>query len=171
MNELMILRHAKAVPQQPDTEDFPRPLSEVGRKQAAALARWICGHTALPDEIMCSPSQRTRETLAPLLALRPDLECRTSFVPQVYGASTGTLTQLLDGAFAVNDRVLIVGHNPGLEMLALDLLAPSERVGIGHLAAGTLLVIGFPSGWPEGAGRGTLRQRAEGGGSPSAPSG
>ena len=162
MQELMILRHATAVPQRPDTEDFTRTLSEAGRAQAATLARRICDHAALPDEILCSPSQRTRETLAPLLARRPDLERRTAFVPQVYGASTGTLTQLLDGAFAGSERVLIIGHNPGLEMLALDLLAPGERSGIGHLSAGTLLVIGFPAGWPEDAGRGTLRQCLEG---------
>jgi phosphohistidine phosphatase SixA len=162
MQELIILRHARAVPWHPGVEDFPRALSEAGREHAATLARWICDHAALPDEILCSPSQRTRETLAPLLAMRPDLECRTSFVPQIYGASTGTLTQLLDGAFAGSDRVLMVGHNPGFEMLAFDLLAPSERGRLEGLPTGTLLVIGFRFGWPGDAGRGTLRHIVRG---------
>ena len=126
------------------------------------LARRICDHAALPDEILCSPSLRTRETLAPLLAMRPDLERRTAFVPQIYGASTGTLARLLDAAFAGSDRVLIVGHNPGLEMLARDLLAPAERTGLGHLNSGSVLVIGFRAGWPGDAGRGTLLHHLDG---------
>ena len=162
MQQLMILRHAKAVPWQPGIEDFPRALNEAGRDHAARLAQWIRDHAQLPDNILCSPAQRTRETLAPLLALCPVLESRTSFVPQIYGASTRTLTGLLDRAFADGDRILIVGHNPGLEMLAFDMLAPSERRKMKRLPTGTLAVIDFLAGWPEDAGSGALRHAVRG---------
>ena len=162
MQQLMILRHAKAVPWYPGVEDFPRSLSEAGREHAAKVANWICDHHPLPEEILCSPSQRTRETLAPLLALRPELETCTSFVPQIYGASTRTITILLDRAFAERDRVLIVGHNPGFEMLAFELIAPSERSKMKRLPTGTLLVVDFESGWPQDAGRGQLSQVVRG---------
>jgi phosphohistidine phosphatase len=162
MQQLMILRHAKAVPWQPGVEDFPRSLSQAGREHAGKVARWICDHHPLPDEILCSPSQRTRETLAPLLALQPDLETSTSFVPQIYGASTRTLCKLLDRAFTERDRVLIVGHNPGFEMLAFDVIAPSERSKLDRLPTGTLLVVDFESGWPQDAGRGRLSQVVRG---------
>lgn len=158
MQELTILRHAQAVPWQPEAEDFPRALSEAGREHAVRLAHWMCTQSDLPEEILCSPAQRTRETLAPFLAMRPELEARTHFIPQLYGASTQTLTRLLDGAFAGSNRILIIGHNPGLELLAFDILASSELVGLEHLASGTLLVIGFSSGWPADAGRGALHQ-------------
>jgi phosphohistidine phosphatase SixA len=157
MQQLMILRHAKAIPWRPGVEDFPRALSAVGRDHAARLARWISEHLELPEQILCSPAQRTRETLAPLLALQPELETRTSFVPQIYGASTQTLTKLLDNAFSSGNRVLIVGHNPGFEMLAFDVLAPSQRSGINRLATGMLLVVDFESGWASDSGRGMLR--------------
>ena len=156
MQQLMILRHAKAVPWHPDVEDFPRALSEVGKDHAAKVAHWICENGQLPEDILCSPAQRTRETLASILALRPELETCTSFVPQIYGASTRTLTTLLDRAFAERDRLLIVGHNPGFEQLAFDIIAPGERQKFTRLPTGTLLVVDFESGWPEGAGQGRL---------------
>lgn len=162
MQELTILRHARAVPWRPEAEDFPRALSEAGRAHAFRLARWLCDRDEPPGEILCSPALRTRETLAPLLAERPELESRTHFVPQLYGASTRTLTRLLDGAFAGSDRILIVGHNPGLELLAFDVLSPTDQAKLKHLSTGTLLVIGFASGWPADAGRGALRQVVRG---------
>jgi phosphohistidine phosphatase SixA len=162
MQQLMILRHAKAVPWHPGVEDFPRALNDAGRSHAARVARWISEHLELPQQILCSPAQRTRETLAPLLALQPELETRTSFVPQIYGASTHTLTKLLDNAFTISDRVLIVGHNPGFETLAFEVLAPAQRSRISRLATGTLLVVEFESGWAGGSSRGTLRHAVRG---------
>lgn len=156
MQQLMILRHAKAVPGQPGIEDFPRALSEVGREHAARVAEWICEHQLSPDEILCSPAQRTRETLAPLLALRPELDSCTSFVPQMYGASIRTLTNLLDHAFVQRDCVLIVGHNPGFEMLGFEIIASTERRKLKRLPTGTLLVVDFERGWPDDAGQGRL---------------
>lgn len=156
MQQLMILRHAKAVQWYPGVEDFRRALRDVGREHAARVAEWICEHQYLPDEVLCSPSQRTRETLSPLMALRPELESCTSFVPQIYGASTRTLTTLLDRSFAEHDRVLIIGHNPGFEQLAFDVIAPSARRSFDRLPTGTLLLVEFDAGWPEGAGRGRL---------------
>jgi len=156
MQRLMILRHAKAVPWRPGVEDFPRTLSDVGRDHAARVADWISAQPLLPDSILCSPSQRTRETLAPLLALHPELEACTSFVPQIYGASTRTLTALLDRAFAEWDSVLIVGHNPGFEALAFEVVGPSERHKFDRLPTGTLVVVSFERGWPEDSGRGRL---------------
>jgi len=162
MQQLMILRHAKAVPWQPGVEDFPRALNADGRAHAENVARWLCEHATLPEEILCSPSQRTRETLAPLLALRPELEECTRFVPQIYGASARTMERLLDVAFAEQDRVLVVGHNPGFEVLAFDVLAPSQRAGIKRLPTGTLLIVDFANGWAEDRGRGSLRDRVRG---------
>jgi phosphohistidine phosphatase len=156
MQELMILRHAKAEQWYPGAEDFPRALRDVGREHAARVAAWICNQHYLPDEVLCSPAQRTRETLSPLLAMRPELDSCTTFVPQIYGASTRTLMTLLDRAFADHDRVLIVGHNPGFEMLAFEVIAPAERRKLERLPTGTLLVIELDSGWPDDSGRGRL---------------
>ena len=162
MQTLMILRHAKAEPWSLAVEDFTRPLSAAGRKHADKVAQWMDETIAPPAEILCSPSQRTRETLAPLLRLRPELEAGSHFVPQLYGASQDTLSRLLDAAFAGCDRVLIVGHNPGFERLAHDVLARSEASKIKRLPTGTLLVVEFESDWSADAGRGLLKYRVRG---------
>lgn len=162
MQRLMILRHAAAVPRRPEVEDFPRSLTATGRARAARVAQWLSEQPYSPDEIFCSPAQRARETLAQLLALRPELELRTTFVPQLYGASTRTLAVLLDRAFAERDSVLIVGHNPALESLALEVIAPSDHGKLARLAAGTILIVEFERGWPADAGRGRLTRVAGG---------
>jgi len=162
MQHLMILRHAKAVTWYPGIDDFPRALSDVGTDHAQRLAAWMCDNLDPPDHILCSPSQRTRETLAPLLCLKPELESVTHFIPQIYGSSKRTLIALLDFAFAEADRVLIVGHNPAFEMLAFDVIAKSEYEKINRLPTGTLVVVDFESGWENAAGKGILSHKVRG---------
>jgi len=162
MKQLAILRHARPEPWNSELEDFSRPLSAEGIEHAAKIAHWADGAMEMPEDIICSPAQRTRETLAPLLCLRPELDRCTRFIPQIYGASKQTLLTLLDSAFCEADHVLIVGHNPGLEQLALEILAPMEAQQITHLQSGTLLVVGFKAGWPDEAGGGKLRYRIRG---------
>jgi phosphohistidine phosphatase len=162
MQRLMILRHAKAVPWYPAVDDFNRMLSDAGREHAEKIASWLSAHLELPQEILCSPALRTRQTLAPLLSLRPELDALTRFAPQMYGASTQTLNGLLDAAFSELDRVLLVGHNPTLEMLAFAVLSRSQCQKLNRLTTGTLLVVDFEDGWPEGAGDGILSNRIRG---------
>lgn len=156
MQQLLVLRHAKAVPWSPDREDFPRKLSTAGMRHAENLAGWICTHFDLPDHILCSPSQRTRETLAPLLSMVPQLETVTHFIPQIYHSDSPTLESLLDAAFAEFDRVMIVGHNPGLEWLVKDVIHPTHYEEFSRLPTGTLAVVEFESGWAAGHDRGHL---------------
>lgn len=162
MQTLMILRHAKAVPWYPGVEDFGRPLSDIGTGHAQNIADWMCKQIEMPQSILSSPSQRTRETLSPLLDLNPGLESITRFESEIYGASSSRLNSILDYEFASVDRILIVGHNPGFEMLVFDVIAPSEYKKIRRLATGTLVVVEFESGWESGAGKGMLRHKVRG---------
>ena len=162
MQKLMILRHAKAVPWYPGVDDFHRPLSDVGTGHAQMVANWMCQQLEAPDSILCSPSQRTRETLLPLLSLNPELKSVTRFEPEIYAASTSTLHSLLDFGFTEADRVLIVGHNPSFEMLVFDVIAQPEYDKIRRLPTGTLVVVDFESGWETGSGKGILRHKIRG---------
>jgi phosphohistidine phosphatase len=157
MQTLLILRHAKAVPWSPLKEDFPRQLSPVGIGQASNMARWICQNLEPPQIILCSPSQRTRQTLAPLLSRDPELEAVTHFLPQIYHATAHTLESVLDSAFAETDRALIVGHNPGLEALVGEVIHPRHHDQFSRLPTGTLAVVEFENGWAAGHERGLLR--------------
>jgi phosphohistidine phosphatase SixA len=162
MQSLYVLRHAKAVTWTPSANDFARELQPVGWEHAESVAEWICQHTDLPDCILCSPSQRTRETLIPLLKLQPELEAATHFLPQIYHSSLRTLQAALDTAFAEFDKVLIVGHNPGLEALVADAIHRRHYPEFDRLPTGTLAVIDFTDGWNQDQGKGLLRQLIRG---------
>ena len=162
MQQLQIFRHAKAVPWDSMPDDFSRPLNDAGTAHARAVADWIVGHDQQPGSILCSPSLRTRETLAPLLQECPELESCTHFLPQLYGASLSTLVNVLDHAFAESDRVMVVGHNPGLEYLAFESISDSQLPRIKRLATGTLVVVNFEPDWAEGQGRGRIEHKVRG---------
>ena len=115
MRELILLRHAHAEPAANGQADIDRPLSPHGLAEAEAAGRWLQEQKLVPDRVLCSPARRTRETLEAVLE-------RTGYVEQrleerIYEAAPGTLAALLDDHREV-ERLLLVGHNPGLEQLA-----------------------------------------------------
>lgn len=115
MRELILLRHAHAEPANPGQADLDRPLSPEGLAEAEAAGRWLAEQGLVPDRALCSPSRRTRETLETVLARIGYVDQRLE--PGIYEATPGTLAALADGHREV-ERLLLVGHNPGLEQLA-----------------------------------------------------
>ena len=158
----MIFRHAKAVPWGSTPDDFSRALSDIGNAHAQAVANWIRNEINAPEMILCSPSQRTRETIAPLIESSSEFEQGTRFLPQLYGASIYTLINILDHAFAECDSVMVVGHNPGLEQIVFEAIAMSEADKINRLATGTLVVIDFEQDWATAQGQGKIAHKVRG---------
>lgn len=115
MRELILLRHAHAEPAAPGQPDLDRPLSPDGHAEAEAAARWLRQQRLVPDCVLCSPARRTRETLEVVLATLGYVDQRLERA--IYEATPGALAALVD-AHAEVDRLLLVGHNPGLERLA-----------------------------------------------------
>ena len=114
MRELILLRHAHAEPGAAGQADFDRPLSSQGLAEAEAAGRWLADQGLVPDRVLCSPARRTRETLEAVLAVAGYAEQRLE--PAIYEATPGTLIGLLQEQGEV-ERLLLVGHNPGLERL------------------------------------------------------
>jgi len=116
---LYLLRHAKARKIEPGEDDIARPLIKRGREAAEHLATWLTNHPPLPTTVLCSPSARTRETFE---LIRPSLgAAAVDFDPRLYGASTEVLLAAISGLPRETSAAMIVGHNPGIEELALDL--------------------------------------------------
>ena len=115
MHELILLRHAHAESSAPGQPDLDRPLSAEGHAEAEAAGRWLAGRGLVPDRVLCSPSRRTRETLELVLEQVGYADQRLE--DDIYEASPGTLATLVDRHREV-ERLLVVGHNPGLERLA-----------------------------------------------------
>ena len=114
MRELILLRHAHAEPAAPGQADIDRPLSAQGLAEAEAAGRWLLAQGLVPDRVLCSPARRARETLEAVLGLTGYVEQRLD--ERVYDATPGTLAALVDEQRDV-ERLLLVGHNPGLEQL------------------------------------------------------
>lgn len=114
MRELILLRHAHAEPAENGLADIDRPLSPHGLAEAEAAGRWLLEQRLVPDRVLCSPARRTRETLEAVLGLTGYVEQRLD--ERVYEATPGTLAALVDEHREV-ERLLLVGHNPGLEQL------------------------------------------------------
>ena len=142
---LYLLRHAEAEPWSPLGNDFSRPLSAQGKRHANAVAGWATQNLDLPDTVLCSPARRTRETLAPLLSKWPRALATTDYVDSMYGASLDMLLTLAADAFSYSKRLLMVGHNPGIQAM----LATTLQTGGGTrtMATGTLAVIAFDQGF------------------------
>ena len=115
MRELVLLRHAHAEQASPGQGDLDRPLSAEGLAEAEAAGRWLRDKGLVPDCVLCSPSRRTRETLEAVLAAIGYVDQRLD--DSIYEASPGTLAALADQHRDV-ERLMLVGHNPGLEQLA-----------------------------------------------------
>ena len=115
MRELVLLRHAHAEPASAGQSDMDRPLSPEGLAEAEAAGRWLAENKLIPDRVLCSPARRTRETVEAVLAAVGYVDQRLD--DGIYDATPGTLAALAD-AHREADRLLLVGHNPGLEQLA-----------------------------------------------------
>ncbi len=114
MRELILLRHAHADASASGQDDLQRPLSTTGLAEARAAGEWLREHALQPDRVLCSHAVRTRQTLAAL----GELGCTdVREEAAIYEASPGTLIALADTHRDAR-RLLLVGHNPGLEQLA-----------------------------------------------------
>jgi phosphohistidine phosphatase len=123
MKVLTLLRHAKSGWDDPVLRDFDRPLNPRGRRAARTVARETRRLGLGFDRVLASPARRVIETLEEVgqsVPLAPNYDER------LYLASPETLLELVRGTDDGVDRLLVVGHNPGLEELALRLSGPGE---------------------------------------------
>jgi phosphohistidine phosphatase len=126
MKRLYLLRHAKSSWGDPGLDDRDRPLTGRGRRAAKAIARYLREQDIAPELVLCSPARRARETLE---RLEPALEGRAVRVePGLYGASSGELLEHLRGVGDAVGSVMLIGHNPGLQRLALELARPAPAL-------------------------------------------
>ena len=118
MKTLILLRHAKSSWDDSVARDFDRPLNKRGRKAARTIGREMRSQGMEFHSVIASPAARVVETLADVAAgygqpIDPDYDDR------IYLASASTLLDIVHDADDAADRLLIVGHNPGLEKLAM----------------------------------------------------
>ncbi len=151
MRRLHLLRHAKSSWDEPGLDDHERPLSGRGEKACQRLAERIPRDGPHPQLVVCSTAMRARQTLE---LVRPALgDTQVTLEDGLYHASAQALLERVRGLDPTLDEVLFVGHNPGLQELALLLAAPStQRARIQEkLPTGALVTLELIDGWDAAA--------------------
>lgn len=133
MRTLLILRHAKAA-HDPKFEDHERPLTKKGERMAKSIGRLLVDQTLTPSLILSSSAMRARET-AELAAGHAEFRGAIELLDELYLAEPAAYVTALARRGARHERVMVVGHNPGLEGLVEQLTGRSEHLPTGGLVA------------------------------------
>ena len=152
---LLLLRHAKSAWPE-DVADHDRPLAGRGRRDAPAVGRWLRKSGYVPDLVLCSTARRARETweLAEAeLGAKPSI----TFERRVYGASPAELLDLAHQTASDVRTLMIVGHEPTMSDLTLELAGtePGEAGGEAlervrdKFPTAALAVLALTSAWPK----------------------
>lgn len=146
MRRLFLLRHAKTERPEPGERDRDRKLSKRGRADAPIIGAYMARHGLIPDLVLVSPVTRAEDTwalLAPAFAKTP----RVTREERIYDASPEQLASLIRETRNAK-ALLVVGHNPGLQQLAVALIASGDvaaRARVSEkLPTCGLVVIDFP---------------------------
>jgi phosphohistidine phosphatase len=156
---LGLLRHAKSDWDDPSLADFDRPLSPRGGKAAPAMGKYFRELGLAYDLALVSPARRAADTFA-LVQEAWGIEPEVRIEPRLYHASLAQMLAVIADIPANIRSLLIVGHNPGLHELALNLTRGDTSAERGTLAVklptGALVEIQLPSKQWSGLGEGEI---------------
>ena len=127
MKHLFLLRHAKSSWDDPTLADRDRPLAPRGRRAAKVMAEHLGRKGIAPELVLCSPATRARHTLrrvAPGLGRNPDVQIE----PELYAASAPVILEVLHEVPDEIESVMLIGHNPGIQDLALSLAGGGPEI-------------------------------------------
>ncbi len=148
MKLLGLLRHAKSSWDDPAVSDFDRPLNERGRTAAIRMGEEFRKLGLDYDLALVSTARRAADTFALVRdcwGRGPDLDVRPE--PRLYAASLDDLLAIIAETPSAVERLLLVGHNPGLHQLATRLVqggaSPLETALAAKLPTCTLVEIGL----------------------------
>lgn len=120
MKKIFLLRHAKAEKSSPNGSDYDRALSQRGHENARHMAQWLGHSTLRPDSVLCSSATRTTQTYEEFQHILPFLP-KAHFLPSLYLASAGDLLHEINNLADTSHHILLIGHNPGIKELCVQL--------------------------------------------------
>jgi phosphohistidine phosphatase len=149
VKRLFLLRHAKSSWDDPRLDDRERPLAPRGRRASELIAGHLRREGIAPSLVLCSSATRTRETLQRVI---PALDASdVSIEDELYGASSEGLLQRLREVPGDLESVMLVGHQPAIQELALDLAGDGAELARlrAKFPTGALATLLFAGDWSE----------------------
>jgi phosphohistidine phosphatase len=139
---LIVMRHAKAVQPAGGPGDAARELRPRGRRDAASAGRWLAAQGLLPDQVLCSPAARARQTWQ-LVSEQLGPGPQVFDDPRLYDAGVADLLAIIGETQPEVSTLLYVGHNPAAAELAAELTGAEVE-----LPTSALAVISVTGDWP-----------------------
>jgi phosphohistidine phosphatase len=141
MHRLILMRHAKTERASGSGLDRDRALTPRGLDDAVLMGRVLAEKRLRPDLAIVSPAVRTRQTWDAVQEAFGDVDVRIE--PRLYDASSDVLRRIVEDAEDQAGCLLMLAHNPGIQLLALDYLTES--------AASPTILDRMAGGFPTGA--------------------
>jgi phosphohistidine phosphatase len=147
---VFLLRHAKSSWSDDQLVDHDRPLAPRGEEAVDRLRRHLADAAVAPELVLCSSARRTVMTLD---GIAPAFPAGTTVLvePGLYGASSDRLLRRLHDVADTVGSVMLIGHNPGLELLAHLLIGRGDpelrRRAETKFPTGALAELAFDGGW------------------------
>src|SRR5215469_341794 len=126
MKSVLILRHAKSSWKQPEIDDHDRPLNKRGKRDAPIMGKLLKNEHIIPDLIISSTAKRAHST-AKDVAKTSGYKGKITLVHSLYAAAPAAYIDVLRRLSNNYTRVLMVGHNPGLEEL-VSMITGEEHI-------------------------------------------
>lgn len=114
MKELMIMRHAKSSWKDSELSDHERPLNKRGKKDAPLMGKKLKKESIIPQIILSSSAVRCQMTVEALVE-EINFKGEIKYLDLLYMAELETIVDILKDLPEDFKRVMLVGHNPGLE--------------------------------------------------------
>jgi phosphohistidine phosphatase len=144
MKTLLLMRHAKSSWKEDHLADHERPLNKRGKKDAPRMGVLLHDKKLVPQSILCSSAVRARDT-AKAVAESAGFKGDIQYLDRLYMAEADEFITVLRDLPDTVERVLIIGHNPGLETLLQVLSGRIESLPTAVVAFITLKI----SSWAE----------------------
>jgi phosphohistidine phosphatase len=150
MKTLFLLRHAKSSWKDATLPDFDRPLSGRGTKAAELVASFMSKKKVVPELILSSPAVRTRQT-ADIIIKTAKFRAELRYDQRIYEAGPVRLLEVISEIDQDKKRVMLVGHNPGLEELLHMLTGRVEQMPTATLVKISLTAVRWAKAVERGA--------------------
>ena len=137
MKTLLLMRHAKSSWKQLDLEDHERPLNHRGLKDAPRMGKLLFELELLPQLVLSSSAVRSRETVEEMVKV-VDFKGEATYLDEFFMAEPEVYLDALRKLPDSLERVMVLGHNPGLEGLLNMLTGRIEPLPTGSIAYITL---------------------------------
>ncbi|MEJ7644014.1 MAG: histidine phosphatase family protein [Chryseolinea sp.] len=127
MKTLLIVRHAKSSWDVSNVNDFERPLSSRGKRDAPRMAKRLKEKKVFPDLMLSSPAKRALSTTKKIAKILGYPKSSIKKDQSLYHADEETMLSVVRDLNDKHTKVMIFGHNPGLTDFVNSIMTAEQQ--------------------------------------------